>query len=76
MLIIDACNECKYGNFLFNCERERITQGLHLRTESLWSYVKENKEMFIEVAFRPNHSILRATDSPQKLQLWSDFYLR
>jgi len=29
-----------FGTFLMDCERERVEAGLHLKTQSLWSYIQ------------------------------------
>ena len=66
---MDQANHCKYGTFLYNCERERLSNSVHLRTESLWIHVRAYREKYVDPAYRPNPNTLYISSSPKKIQL-------
>ena len=76
MLVLDSSYDSKYGNFLYNCEKSRVQNEIHLKTESLWHYVHTNRDRFTEKIYRRNSSVLNISTSLKKIQLWNDYYLR
>jgi hypothetical protein len=40
--IADAVYDCRFGNFMHDCERERATAAVEDRTPSLWVYLSAN----------------------------------
>ncbi|KAG0224343.1 hypothetical protein BGW41_005150, partial [Actinomortierella wolfii] len=46
---------CQFGNFLFNCERERVIRyQAAANTQSLWDYLNANKELYLNPQFDPS----------------------
>uniref|UniRef100_A0A3P9MIX1 Myotubularin related protein 7a n=1 Tax=Oryzias latipes TaxID=8090 RepID=A0A3P9MIX1_ORYLA len=58
---------CQYGNFIGNCQRERI-ELVHQKTHSLWSFLWTNRADYINPLYRPDHSqtqgLLRPSTAP------------
>ena len=44
---------CQYGNFLFDCERERRSARLPERTRSVWSYFLARRAEWLNPAYDP-----------------------
>ena len=64
-----------YGTFLFNNEQEREKYNAKTKTESIWSYVIENEDKFINQIYEP------LDNSPFKMnykliQLWNKYFFR
>ena len=51
LLIAYHSFSCRFGTFLFDCERERVHAGLAFRTPSLWGYVLARREMWANPAY-------------------------
>lgn len=66
---------CKYGNFIYNSEQERIEKKLHLKTPSVWNYVKEQKDRFLYPLYKPHSETIIPSTFPQRILLWEGFFL-
>ena len=66
----------KYGNFLFNCEKEKV---MHKATEtmiSIWSDVFHNKNKYINDLYIPIYGNLHIKGDIKYLNIWNDFFFR
>ncbi|KAF9436646.1 hypothetical protein BGZ76_003372 [Entomortierella beljakovae] len=50
---------CQFGNFLFNCERERRQYMAASKTSSIWDFINSDKEQYL------NKSYLQSADDPR-----------
>ena len=74
----------QYGNFLFNNEKEREDLNIKNKTESIWSYVLENKKNFMSPIFRRkkendinNNNIENTLEmNYKKIKIWEDYFFR
>ena len=65
----------KYGTFLFNNDREREEYGQDNKTISIWNYVKENENKFINKIYNPDDE--RGLNiNFKKIKLWRDYFYR
>ena len=76
LTILDHLNSCRFGTFLFNCERERAEANLQKRTISLWSYVLSNIEQFLNPHYTITTRVLYPVPDLKRLQLWNNCYFR
>jgi len=73
---------CKYGTFLLNNQRERLSYNLKEKTVSMWTYINHFSSEFknpyyIHKTGEPYHRIPRIpTDKYFDLTVWKDYYLR
>jgi hypothetical protein len=80
---------CHFGNFLYNCERDRVTNRVFERTESIWTYIEAHRMDFENpVYFKRTKSVTskeyeefeKATLFPvvtvKRLRLWTSFFHR
>lgn len=65
---------CRFGTFLFNCERERLEARVSERTESLWTYLLRHADSFRNEHFRPRSTPLRPMSNLHSLELWPYHY--
>ncbi|CAF2134637.1 unnamed protein product [Rotaria magnacalcarata] len=80
MSLHDHSHSCQYGNFIGNCEKDRLDLGVKDRTYSYWNYVLQNVNDFRNPLFRPQSSyaseVLLPTIFPQTLKFWLNMYHR
>jgi hypothetical protein len=78
IFIVDELYSCKFGTFLYNCERERVEYGLHEKCVSLWSEILTKKQMFINPLFE--NKVIEKPRIPAtsyfQLQIWKDYFCR
>ena len=78
---------CLFGTFLYNSDRERFGANVKGRSQSLWSFVWQERRYFKNSSFRPNHSVRVIPIVGSKsshyggkgfipLQLWKGYFLR
>ena len=65
----------KYGTFLFNNEQERDQFNAREKTLSVWSYVKENENRFLNPIYNPNDN-LPFIMNYKRIQLWGKYFFR
>ncbi|XP_072170820.1 phosphatidylinositol-3,5-bisphosphate 3-phosphatase MTMR2-like [Diadema setosum] len=76
--ILDHLYSCLFGTFLFNCERERVKEGVKTKTVSLWSYINSNTEEFINPMYASymHQHVLFPVASMRRIELWTSYYIR
>ena len=65
----------KYGTFLFNNEKEREEYDARKKTVSIWTYVKENENKFINPIYEEN-DYNPFVMNYKRIQLWSKYFFR
>jgi myotubularin-related protein 6/7/8 len=76
----DHSHSCQYGNFIGNCEKDRLDLCIKERTYSYWNYVLQNVNDFKNPLFRPQSTyaseVLLPTINSQTLKFWLNMYHR
>ncbi|CAM4750036.1 unnamed protein product [Rotaria magnacalcarata] len=76
----DNSHSCQYGNFVGNCEKDRLDLCVKERTYSYWNYVLQNVNDFKNPLFRPQSSyaseVLLPVINSQTLKFWLSMYHR
>lgn len=79
----DHVHSCQYGTFIGNSEKERQMLRLSERTYSLWGYLANNMNEYINPIYRCNRynnedsvDILQPKLAPQSIVLWRGLYFR
>jgi len=52
IFILDQLYSCRFGTFLYGCERERYENNISQTTPSLWDYILSNRSIFINPFYR------------------------
>ena len=77
IFIAEQIYEGKYGNFLFNNEKERQEFNMREKTENIWSYVMENRKKFYNPVFNKKLEDNIALEiNYKKIKLWEDYFFR
>jgi len=76
----DHAHSCQYGNFIGNCEKDRLDLCIKERTYSYWNYILQNVNDFKNPFFCPQSiyasEVLLPTINPQTLKFWLNMYHR
>ena len=65
----------KYGTFLFNNDKEREEYDEEDKTISIWNYIKDNENKFINKIYNPNDERGLIINYKQ-ISLWKDYFYR
>eukprot|EP01119_Soliformovum_irregulare_P018406 TRINITY_DN5632_c0_g1_i1.p1 TRINITY_DN5632_c0_g1~~TRINITY_DN5632_c0_g1_i1.p1 ORF type:complete len:988 (-),score=239.78 TRINITY_DN5632_c0_g1_i1:39-2960(-) len=74
--ILDHLYSCRFGTFLYSCEKERREAEIKIRTNSLWSFINSNITEYLNPFYIHNPKVLYPVSDVKRLQLWSGYYLR
>lgn len=74
---------CKYGTFLCNSQRERLTYSLSEKTVSMWTFINHYSDQFTNpfyLAPPPGEDYIRIPRIPTtnyfELTVWKDLFLK
>ena len=65
----------KYGTFLFNNEKEREEYNEEENTLSIWNYIIDNKDKFINPKYNPK-DYGELTINYKKIGIWMDYFYK
>lgn len=79
--IADELHSCKYGNFFYNNEFERLQMKLHEKSISLWTVVQLHKDcVFKNPAFAGQQRMSRITHIGEfdswNMRFWKEYFFR
>lgn len=76
--IIENVHSSRFGTFLFNNEKEREEANLATSSPSLWTYILQNKESYMNPFYQQfkGPAILYPACNVNNLHFWSRYYLR
>jgi myotubularin-related protein 6/7/8 len=66
----DHVQSCQFGTFVGNCEKDRLDLRLHERSYSLWGYIANHKNEFLNplYAAEENTEALTPNLAPQNIK--------
>lgn len=78
--VLDHLYSCLFGTFLYNSDKERHQNEVKKYTQSLWSFVNQKRDMFLNPLYNPeaggkNH-VLFPDSSIRHMRLWTGYYCR
>lgn len=77
LIMHDHVQSAQYGTFVGNCEKDRVDLRLAEKTYSLWGYMTNHLNEFVNPLYRPEmDEILRPNLAPQVIQFWRGMYGR
>ncbi|XP_066999700.1 myotubularin-related protein 8 isoform X2 [Anabrus simplex] len=74
----DHVQSCQFGTFIGNCEKDRVDLKLTDRTFSLWGYMANHMNEYINPLYNAETTpdILIPNISPQNIRFWRGMYCR
>ncbi|XP_055379652.1 myotubularin-related protein 6 isoform X2 [Condylostylus longicornis] len=77
LILHDHVMSCQFGTFIGNCEKDRLDLKLSERTYSLWGYMANYMNEYVNPLYRPEmDEILKANLAPQCIRFWRGMYSR
>ena len=87
--MLQALYSCRFGTFLFNCEKEREDNRVRETTPSFWEYVQENRLNYMNPCYDPPISghgpttlqtgvptVLPVSTSTKDIRIWYNYYMQ
>ncbi|XP_055536846.1 myotubularin-related protein 8 isoform X4 [Wyeomyia smithii] len=77
LILHDHVMSCQYGTFIGNCEKDRLDLRLSEKTFSLWGYMSNHLNEYINPLYRPEmDETIRPNLAPQCIKFWRGMYSR
>ena len=80
MIVLDHLYSCLFGTFLYNSDKERKQNDVRKFTQSLWSFVNQKRDMFLNPLFNPELEGQSHTLFPDAtiryMKLWTGYFCR
>ena len=78
VFIAEELYNCKYGDFFFNSEQERIRNELRDKTFTIWFTIDLQREFFKNPAYVGMENAARVTQLPvvqiERLRYWKEYF--
>ncbi|XP_027691048.1 myotubularin-related protein 6 [Vombatus ursinus] len=75
--IHEHVHSCQFGNFLGNCQKEREDLKLKEKTYSLWPFLLDDQEKYLNPFYSPNSQkfpVLEPNTVPFNFKFWRNMY--
>lgn len=78
ILLMDQAHSGWFGNFLYNCEKDRKECKVELTSISLWTYVLQQIDRFTNKSYQPSTMTLPIipVTTKHRMVVWSRWYFR
>lgn len=77
LILHDHVMSCQYGTFVGNCEKDRLDLRLAEKTFSLWGYMSNHLNEYINPLYRPEmDETIKPNLAPQNIKFWRGMYSR
>nr|CAD7266644.1 unnamed protein product [Timema shepardi] len=77
LILHDHVQSCQFGTFVGNCEKERMDLRLKECTFSLWGYMANHMNEYINPLYLDAvHDLLVPNVAPQNIRFWRGMYCR
>lgn len=78
LTILGHLYSCRFGTFLYNTEKERVTNEVKKKTISLWSLINSQRDLFLNPFYceEPGNRVLLPSPAIRHLKVWKGYYCR
>ncbi|XP_058458344.1 myotubularin-related protein 8 isoform X2 [Malaya genurostris] len=77
LILHDHVMSCQYGTFVGNCEKDRLDLRLSEKTFSLWGFMSNHLNEYINPLYKPEmDETIRPNLAPQCIKFWRGMYSR
>ncbi|CAG7722169.1 unnamed protein product [Allacma fusca] len=78
LCIHDHVHSCQFGTFVGNCQKDRIDLRLEEKTYSLWGYIANHMNEFLNPLYKPDTNVgfIQPNLAPQTFKFWREMYCR
>ena len=68
--LLDESHSCRFGTFLYNCEKDRRAYKVNKSTVSIWAHILGRREAFSNAYYKKREGVLRINTSMRSMQVW------
>ncbi|XP_054736354.1 myotubularin-related protein 8 isoform X1 [Anastrepha obliqua] len=77
LILHDHVHSCQFGTFVGNCEKDRLDLKLSERTFSLWGFMANHLNEYINPLYKPDvDETIKANLAPQCIKFWRGMFSR
>ncbi|XP_067631300.1 myotubularin-related protein 6 isoform X1 [Eurosta solidaginis] len=77
LILHDHVHSCQFGTFVGNCEKDRLDLKLSERTFSLWGFMSNHLNEYINPLYKPDvDETIKANLAPQCIKFWRGMFSR
>ncbi|KAJ5078849.1 myotubularin-related protein [Anaeramoeba ignava] len=76
LTILEHLFSLRFGTFMFNCDSERDSSNLRKNTYSLWTFVNNNKQLYVNELYKKIDGPIRPSTSMRHLSFWERYYMK
>jgi hypothetical protein len=76
LLLMEHAHSGWFGNFLFNCERERKESKIEQTGVSIWTMILSNMERYTNKSFQANYGVMIPVTTKHRMVVWTKWYFR
>ena len=73
-VVCDALYSCRFGTFLYDCERQRVQANVRNQTRSVWDFIVEQGSKVKNIHYERNGNMLRPRTRVVNLNVWPYHY--
>jgi len=75
LFIAQHLHSCLFGTFLFDSEKERFTNEVKSKTQSLWSFINSHLTEFTNPLYKDMPGVILPRVSMRTMRLWRQYYM-
>lgn len=77
LILHDHVQSCQFGTFIGNCEKDRLDLKLAERTFSLWGFMSNHLNEYINPLYKPDvDETIKPNLAPQCIKFWRGMFAR
>ncbi|RHY02328.1 hypothetical protein DYB36_003942 [Aphanomyces astaci] len=76
LFLADHVYSCKYGNFMFDCEKARVDCFDKYAATNVWCDVQSKRDTFANPRFSPERTVLAPSTAWKNIVLWKAYFAR
>lgn len=72
----DHVHACQFGTFIGNCEKDRVDLRLNEHAFSLWGYMANHMNEYLNPLYKSWDGLMTPSLAPQSIPFWRGMYCR
>eukprot|EP01117_Protostelium_nocturnum_P004957 TRINITY_DN1794_c0_g1_i7.p2 TRINITY_DN1794_c0_g1~~TRINITY_DN1794_c0_g1_i7.p2 ORF type:complete len:1033 (-),score=388.76 TRINITY_DN1794_c0_g1_i7:125-3223(-) len=75
-VLVEESFACRFGTFLFDCDREREKARVKETTQSVWSFINSDIKRYTNVLYKPTTEVLVPSHNLKKIKFWEGYHFK
>ncbi|OQS07272.1 alpha-1,3-mannosyltransferase [Thraustotheca clavata] len=76
LMLADHVYSCKYGNFMFDCEKARLQCFDRHPVANIWWDIAASRDKFVNPNYAPQRTLLFPSTTWKNIELWKTYFAR